>query len=114
MKLIIKRDQSAKKGLFGGHKGMSFSLFTKVEINAEEQALIEKYKAGEQGLIWRSSEGVDVPILTIQQLIQGTTKDLRDVGALLDFEDEVKGACENFKNYLLVMASFGGEEIVEI
>ena len=39
MKLTIRRDQAAKKGVFGGHKGMIFSLYCKVEISSEEQEL---------------------------------------------------------------------------
>jgi hypothetical protein len=33
--------------------------------------------------------------------------------SLLHVEDEIKKACKNFKMFLIVMASFGGEEVLE-
>ena len=44
MKLYIRRNQEEKKGLFGGHKGMTFLLSCRVELSSEESSLIEKYK----------------------------------------------------------------------
>lgn len=32
----------------------------------------------------------------------------------LDLEEEIKKGCQNLKNLLLVMSSFGGEEVIEI
>jgi hypothetical protein len=114
MKLIIRRDQSAKKGLFGGHKGMNFSLFCRVEISPEEQELIDKYKVQEHVLTWHEHESRQTPGLTVQDLVQGKTTEIGDVATLLNNEEVIKGACEDFKNLLLVMASFGGEEVIEI
>ncbi len=114
MELTIRRDQSAKKGFFGGHKGMNFSLFCRVKISHEEQELINKYKVQEHVLIWREYEGSQVPDLTIQNLVQGRTTEIGDVAALLDNEELIKSACQDFKTLLMVMASFGGEEVIEI
>lgn len=114
MKLTIRRDQSAKKGLFGGHKGMNFSLFCQVEISQEENELIEKYKVQEYVLTWREYEGNQVPGLTVQDLVRGSTAEIGDVATLLNHEEAIKGACQNFKTLLMVMTSFGGEEVIEI
>ena len=114
MKLTIRRDQSAKKGLFGGHKGMNFSLFCRVEISPEEQELINKYKVQEHVLTWREYQGNQVPGLTVQDLVQGKTTEIGDVATLLNNEEVIKGACQDFKTLLMVMASFGGEEVIEI
>ena len=44
MKLTIKRNQADVKGLFGGHKGVRFSLYAKANITSEEQFLyLSKY-----------------------------------------------------------------------
>ena len=43
MKLHIKRSQADVKGMFGGHKGVSFTLSLKLELSPEETSLIEKY-----------------------------------------------------------------------
>lgn len=114
MKLTIRRDQSAKKGLFGGHKGMNFSLFCRVEISQEERELINKYKVQDHVLTWREYEGRQIPGLTVQDLVQGKTTEIGDVATLLNNEEVIKDACQNFKNLLIVMASFGGEEVIEI
>ena len=114
MKLTIRRDQSAKKGLFGGHKGMNFSLFCRVEISQEEQELINKYKVQEHVLTWREYQDSQVPGLTVQDLVQGKTSEIGDVATLLNNEEVIKSACQDFKTLLTVMASFGGEEVIEI
>ena len=115
MKLKIRRDQSEVKGLLGGHKGMNFSLFCQVEISQEEQELIDKYKVKDHVLTWRkSSEGRQIPGLTVQDLVYGKTTVIGDVATLLNNEEVIKGACKDFKNLLMVMASFGGEEVFEI
>ncbi len=44
MKLIVKRNQTDVKGLFGGHKGVRFSLHARANITDEERALIDRYK----------------------------------------------------------------------
>ncbi|WP_417910363.1 hypothetical protein [Candidatus Electronema sp. PJ] len=114
MKLTIKRDQSAKKGLFGGHKGMTFSLYCKVQISQEEQELIDKYKVNDYVLTWRQGNDEKIPGITASSLVQGHATEVWDVATLLNNEEVIKEACRDFKDLLLVMATFGGEEIVEI
>ena len=114
MKLKIRRDQSAKKGFFGGHKGMNFSLFCRVEISPDEQDLINKYKVQEHVLTWREYEGRQIPGITVQDLVQGKTTEIGDVTTLLNNEEVIKSACQDVKTLLIVMASFGGEEVIEI
>ncbi len=55
MKLIIKRDQKEQKGIFGGYKGMTFLLSSRVELTPDEQALIAKYKAEDHTLTYTTS-----------------------------------------------------------
>jgi hypothetical protein len=50
MKLTIRRNQADVKGLFGGHKGVRFSLFGRVQVSTDENALIERYKVGDYAL----------------------------------------------------------------
>jgi hypothetical protein len=114
MKLIIRRDQAAKTGIFGGHKGMRFSLSCRVELSPEEQALIEKYKVHEHVLTWRETDRGKIPGVTVRSLVSGYNVELDDVATLLNNEEVIKKACKDFKNLLMVMASFGGEEVIEI
>jgi hypothetical protein len=112
MKLTIQRNQAAKTGFFGGHKGMRFSLVCRVALNPEEHQLIERYKAGEQVLA--ILERKDRPeIITIGSLVAGYSEEHDSVVNLLKNEEEIKNVCSNFKSLLLVMKSFGGEEVIE-
>jgi hypothetical protein len=115
MRLIVKRDQKAQTGLFGGHKGMSFLLSCRLDLTPEETALVAKYKLDEYPLTFRkTSEGNDIPSMTVRGLTQGNTWEVKDITVLLGNESAIKSACGNFKALLDVSATFGGEEIVEI
>jgi hypothetical protein len=113
MKLLVSRNQKEQKGVFGGHKGMSFSLSCRVQLTAEEQALIARYKAEEQPLTYRTVGTTQIVALKISDLVRGTYYEVRDVTELLNYEETIKGACGSFKTLLTVMNSFGGEETFE-
>lgn len=114
MKLILKRDQQAQTGMFGGHKGMKFFLSYRVELTPEEQELVQKYKAGDHPLTFtKDKKGYQMTKDTISSLLSGRTETLDDVTILLNNEDVVINACKNFKVLLEVMASFGGEKVIE-
>jgi hypothetical protein len=114
MKLIINRNQSAKTGLFGGHKGMSFTLSCRVVLTPEETALIAKYKAENHPLTFTTDrEGNKLPKDTVSSLMRGVTEEVDDITILLNNEQVKKDACAEFKQLLTVMATFGGEEVVE-
>lgn len=113
MKLIIVRDQA--KGLLGGTK---FELRARVELTSEESGLVKKYKADKEVLLQRemkipfTSKAVIFDI-SIDGLMSGETFKCKDIADILAYEENVKEACENFKNYLEVMGHFGGEEVIE-
>jgi hypothetical protein len=114
MKLIIRRDQEAKTGLLGGHKGMTFILSCRVELTPEERDLIAKYKAENQPLTYSTDrEGRKIPKYYISSLTLGIMERMQDIAVLLNNEEAIKEACKEFKILLSVMASFGGEEIIE-
>jgi len=113
MKLVIRRDQKEQKGVFGGHKGMTFLLSCRVELTSEEQELIARYRAEDHPLTYRTVRDVQVPGHTIGDLVRGVSYELKDVTTLLSNEDIIKDACKDFKTLLVVMASFGGEEVIE-
>jgi hypothetical protein len=117
MKLEIWRDQADVKGVFGGHKGVSFKLVTRVQLLPDETALIAKYKVGDDVLVTYELPGADrrlVFTITINQMAAGYTTNMRDIATMIQLEDEIKAGCHNLKNWLQVMASFGGYEAVEI
>lgn len=117
MKLEIWRDQNDVKGLLGGHKGVNFKLVTRVQLSPEEIALISKYKVGDEVLVTYQLPGHREDIqfhITVNQLMAGYTENTRDVATMIELEDAIKSRCANLKNWLLVMATFGGYEAVEI
>ena len=120
MKLVLRRRQRDKKGMLGGHKGMLFVLYAKVELTPEENGLVTRYKA--HGFSLGSYEAKASKLdsfkiefnVTVGELLQGyETKEVPDVIELLGLEREIKNSCQNFKNLLMVIASFDGEEVIE-
>jgi len=114
MKLFIKREQFADTGLLGGHKGMKFQLSYRLEVTPEEKALVTKYKSEAYPLlIYKDNDGKVVNDLTVGRLMNGGKEVVKDITVLLNNEQNLKNACENFKTLLKVMATFGGEEVHE-
>lgn len=109
MKLIIRRRQADVKGAFGGHKGVQFNLFYQLELTPEETAVVERYKLDSHVL---ARNGTGVPE-TVGQVIRGTTQSVQSVPILLNNEDTIKSACNDFYKLLQVAQSFGGQETVE-
>lgn len=115
MKLHIRRDQKQEKGLFGGNKGVNFSLYCKAAFASEESQLIEKYKLGDQLIAEYKVKGIDTPFfLTVSKLGEGFSTELKQLGELQDLEDEIEESCKKLKTYLEVASTFGGERVVEI
>jgi len=113
MKLIIKRNQKAQTGLFGGHKGMSFLLSSRIELTQEEKETIVKYKLENHPITFITQNGTDIPSETVSTLLHGSTTEVKDITVLLNNEEVIKNACKDFKLLLEVIATFGGEEVIE-
>ena len=119
MKLVLQKDQ--KKGLTGK---VAFSIRAKAELTDEETSNIAKYKVGKTilytnlsdrgkgvlGMISRAALGLEI---TINDLVKGKMIECKDIYEMLALEDQMKEACKNFKQILNIMATFGGEEVLE-
>ena len=108
MRLVIHRSQADKKGMLGGHKGVSFTLSTRVDFTDEERALLDHYKMWEYSLFTRGP----LPV-TIRQLLQGDAQTVDNVEVLLENEEVVKRALDQVPPLLRVLRSFGGDEIID-
>ena len=113
MKLYITRDQESRKGLLGGHKGMRFILSCRIELSPEETDLVEKYKQWNVRVYSYLTIKEKEVIHTLRDLCNGITVWCDGAPDLLADEERIKEACENLKILLDVMASFGGEEVIE-
>jgi len=105
MKLMIKRDQDT--GFLGG---ISFILEARVVLTPEEEALVKKYKAHKEVLFTTGGGGRQY---TINDLLTGVRDKCKDISILLNNEGVYKNSAKHFKTLLDVMASFGGEQVIE-
>lgn len=119
MQLRLFRSQSDQKGIFGGHKGVNFSLQYKLDISAEERGLIDHYKVG--GFIlhkfqWgRMTDGTPrTTNISVMDLINGGSLALSDFDEVVGSEEGIKQGARNLKILLAQMRKFGGEEVIEI
>ena len=111
MQLHITRDQS--KGFMGGVK---FELEAKVDLTQEEADLVKRYKADKAALMQKvvSVFGREISFdLKVGDLVKGQSFRCADISDILATEENVKEACETFKDYLEVMRGFGGQETIE-
>ncbi len=118
MKLTIKRNQKDVKGMFGGHKGVSFTLYARADVTDEERSLIDHYQVGQHVLVVfeipvRGDQSVTFR-WTVQHLIDGETTEADSISTLISLEEQIKESCRNLKELLGVMKTFGGEETFEI
>ena len=109
MELVIRRTQADVKGVFGGHKGVSFNLYYRLVLTPEETALTQKYRLDTHVL---SKSGAGLPE-TVADVISGVNQSIQSVDILLSNEATAKRACDAFYKLILVAQSFGGEEVVK-
>ena len=113
MKLRINRNQAS--GMFGGVK---FELKAQVQLTPDEAALVSKYKVEKEVLLKKE---IKIPFtgkaivldITIGSLIAGQAFKCNDVAEIIEYENSIKQSCGSFSNYLSIMESFGGEEVIE-
>ena len=119
MQLRLFRSQRDQKGIFGGHKGVNFSLQYKLDISDEESGLIDHYKVG--GFVvhkfkWgQTSDGTPlVNNIHVMELVNGGSLELRDFDEIVGSEDALIKGANNLKALLAQMRKFGGEEVIDI
>ncbi len=113
MKLYIARNQEEEIGFFGGSKGFNFLLTCRVELNEEEKLLIEKYKQWDIPVYSYQTVNDAIETWSLNEITQGRSVSCAGVVVLIESEELIKEACNNLKVLLGVMATFGGEEIIE-
>lgn len=113
MQLYITRNQEEQKGFFGGSKGFSFLLTCRVKLNEGEISLVEKYKQWDIPIYSYQTVSNTTGTWSLRGITEGKTLSCAGVMELLGSEEQIKEACQNLKILLGVMATFGGEEIVE-
>ncbi len=125
MKLLLRREQ--KSGFTGK---VTFTLAVRAELTEEEKSNIKKYKLAEtmlyerdkmsdagSGLLGLASRMAFKMLnisVSVKDLADGKTIEVKDIVEMLAVEDQIKEACQTFKAVLTAAAHFGGEEVIEI
>jgi aminopeptidase N len=108
MRLVINRSQADVKGVFGGHKGVQFTLYTQVQFTDEETDLLNHYKLWDYSVMTRNQ----MPV-TIRTMAEGDRQTLQSVEVLLSNEEVVKSALDKVPPLLKVLRSFGGNTVID-
>lgn len=109
MQLVIRRSQADMKGVFGGHKGVQFNLYYRLQLTPKEAELVERYKL-DSHVLSQSGSGM---IETVGAVMRGVNQSVQSVDVLLANEAVAKRACDSFYKLILVAQSFGGEEVID-
>ena len=129
MQLILRRSQ-ASTGLLS--KTVQFTLHAKAQLSETEAANVKKYKMGGEVLYSKDRLGYNpygndsaggmarniaaiaaAITITVDDLVRGRMINCKDIMEMLAIEEQVKGACGNFKAMLEAAANFEGEEVID-
>lgn len=113
MQLVIRRGQAAVSGMFGGHKGVEFTLSYRLVLTPEEQELVTHYKLESYPLTYKTINDLQVPSETVSSLITGGSQTLSDVLTLVNNENVILNACDDLPPLFDLVRSFGGEEVID-
>lgn len=99
--------------------GVKFQLRAQVKLTKREAELVRRYGAAREVLLQRQVKipftNTLIPLdIRIAGLIKGQVFKCKDIADILEYERNVKDACETFRNYLQVMSTFGGEEVIHL
>lgn len=132
MQLKIRRGQ--RTAMMGGRP--VFMLNVIADLTIEERSLLERYKLWNE-VVYASGEAagnmaravgghvgaiggmladkLSKRILTIKTLTSGEQVECKDIGELIEMEEQIRVACVNLKRYLAIAESFDGrEEVLEL
>ena len=113
-----------------------FSLGAQVDLTAQEQDFVKKYKMGKVVLYskervhpdmqrhdsaYESAKGLMRNLsalalnlkINVNDLVGGRTIECKDISEMMDVEDTIKTACQGLKNLLDACSGFEGEEIID-
>lgn len=97
--------------------GVKFQFRAQVKLTKHEAELVRRYGAAREVLLQRQ---IKIPFtdtavaldIRIDGLIRGQVFTCKGIADVLEYERNVRDACETFRNYLKVMSTFGGKEVI--
>lgn len=129
MELLLSRSQ--KTG-FTGLGAITFVLNLRSKLTADEAGYVQTYKLGKDILYEKASVMDKLPklgpwqrifsffaakakghIFTVNDLVKGRTVECKDIIEMIEAEEQIKVAAQNFHNVLQTCQQFGGEEVIK-
>jgi len=129
MKLRLNKSQRST-GVMS--KKIMFSLGAQVDLTAQEQDHVKKYKMAKEvvyskeriapenynintwkGIARNFSAAAMNLKLTVNDLVGGRTIECKDINEMMDVEDTIKSSCQVLKGMLDACSGFEGEEIID-
>ena len=129
MKLRLSKSQRTT-GVMS--KKVMFSLGAQVDLTAQEQEYVNKYKMGKEIVYskervnpelhdYKSNKGIIRNLsaaalnlkISVNDLTGGRTIECKDINEMMDTEETIKNACQGLKNMLDACSGFQGEEIID-
>jgi hypothetical protein len=127
MKLLVRRDQQTS-GLM--RSTITFAITVRAEVSQQELNNIQKYKLGESvlysrgeltdrgsgllGLASRAAFNMMNISVTVNDLVNGSRIECKNIMEMLGVQEQIKEAASNFKAVLDAAAHFGGDEVIEL
>lgn len=111
MQLKIYRSES--KGMFGG---LSFEYTITIAPNAQENALIQKYKIDKEVIyeMERNLLGQKWSVsFSVGDFLKGKSVKSKNLAELIELEGAVISACQGIKVALSALSKIGKEEVIE-
>ncbi len=126
MELLLSKSQ--KSGLMGG---ITFILHIKTKLTEAEQALVKKYKMGDEvvyeklpvmavsaglggiaGTITSLTAKALKLVFTVNDLVKGRTIECKDILDMIAAEAQIRDAADAFWTILVSATDFEGEEVI--
>ena len=129
MKLRLNKSQR-ETGMMS--KKVMFSLGAQVDLTAQEQDYVKKYKLAKEIVYskervnpelhdYKSGKGIMRNLsamalnlkISVSDLTGGRTIECKDINEMMDTEKTIKNACQGLRNMLDACSGFEGEEIID-
>ncbi len=128
MKLRLNKSQRTA----GLAKKVVFTLGAQVDLSAQEQDYVNRYKMGKEIVYskervqverddYASAKGIMRNLsalalnlkISVNDLVTGRTIECKDILEIIDAEESIREACKGLKGMLDACSGFEGEEIIE-
>ena len=115
MKLTIARKQTEQTDRRGNSEGVVFGLSCRLALDPHEAELVQKHRRSGYPLTTIDARGVEPrdSVISLNRLREGVSIETGFVSDAASAEEAIKDGCAEFKNLLVMLESYGGQEEIE-